>query len=185
MQWMRPHLLNGPGSGAIRRGTPFRRLAAIGLLLYSAAWQAPGQTAPTAGTDPAALDQLWKQANSKYDQPREALLRDVDRVSHAGPFRPDYESLNKYQTPEWFRDAKFGIFIHWGVYSVPAFGREWYPREMYIEGTDIKASGCDVRSAEQVWLQRFHSHVQGGTFRRRAMGTSVQGLWSQVCCAGV
>ena len=36
---------------------------------------------------------------------------------------------------DWFRDAKFGIFIHWGVYSVPAFGNEWYSRNMYVEGS--------------------------------------------------
>ena len=46
-------------------------------------------------------------------------------------YQSDWESLSKYQTPEWFKDAKFGIFIHWGVYSVPAFGSEWYPRNMY------------------------------------------------------
>jgi alpha-L-fucosidase len=46
-------------------------------------------------------------------------------------FQPSWKSLSKYQCPEWFRDAKFGIFIHWGVYSVPAFGSEWYPRHMY------------------------------------------------------
>src|ERR1700739_4787362 len=45
-----------------------------------------------------------------------------------------WESLSKYKTPEWFRDAKFGIFIHWGVYSVPAFGSEWYSRNMYQQG---------------------------------------------------
>ncbi|MFI3281133.1 MAG: alpha-L-fucosidase [Rikenellaceae bacterium] len=42
-----------------------------------------------------------------------------------------------YTIPEWFRDAKFGIFIHWGVYSVPAYGSEWYSRLMYEEGSDI------------------------------------------------
>ncbi len=46
-------------------------------------------------------------------------------------YQATWESLKKYQVPDWFRDAKFGIFIHWGVYSVPAFGSEWYPREMY------------------------------------------------------
>ena len=46
-------------------------------------------------------------------------------------YQANWESLKKYQVPDWFRDAKFGIFIHWGVYSVPAFGSEWYPREMY------------------------------------------------------
>ena len=37
---------------------------------------------------------------------------------------------------EWYQDAKFGIFIHWGAYSVPAFGNEWYPRNMYEPGFD-------------------------------------------------
>lgn len=51
------------------------------------------------------------------------------------PYQPTWESLKKYQTPEWFKDAKFGIFIHWGVYSVPAFANEWYPRNMYQQGS--------------------------------------------------
>jgi len=46
-------------------------------------------------------------------------------------YQANWESLKKYSVPEWFKDAKFGIFIHWGVYSVPAWGSEWYPREMY------------------------------------------------------
>jgi alpha-L-fucosidase len=50
-------------------------------------------------------------------------------------FRPSWESLRQYTVPEWYQDAKFGIFIHWGVYSVPAFGNEWYPRNMYVQGT--------------------------------------------------
>ena len=49
-----------------------------------------------------------------------------------GPFQPTWESLENYRVPEWYVDAKFGIFIHWGLYSVPAFGNEWYPRNMYI-----------------------------------------------------
>ncbi|MBO3804050.1 MAG: alpha-L-fucosidase [Candidatus Brockarchaeota archaeon] len=51
-----------------------------------------------------------------------------------GPFRPDWKSLEGYEVPEWYLDAKFGIFVHWGVYSVPAFQNEWYPRNMYLEG---------------------------------------------------
>jgi alpha-L-fucosidase len=50
-------------------------------------------------------------------------------------YQATWESLKKYKTPDWFRDAKFGIFIHWGVYSVPAFGSEWYPRQMYQQGS--------------------------------------------------
>jgi alpha-L-fucosidase len=51
-------------------------------------------------------------------------------------FQPTWESLKKYTTPEWFSNAKFGIFIHWGVYSVPAYGSEWYPRNMYRQDSD-------------------------------------------------
>lgn len=47
------------------------------------------------------------------------------------PFEPDWESLRTYQVPEWFRDAKFGIYTHWGPYSVPSWENEWYPRLMY------------------------------------------------------
>lgn len=48
-----------------------------------------------------------------------------------GPFTNSWESLKAYRVPSWYKDAKFGIFIHWGVYSVPAFSYEWYPRNMY------------------------------------------------------
>ena len=49
-------------------------------------------------------------------------------------FEPTVESLKQYQCPEWFRDAKFGIYLHWGVYSVAEQG-EWYARQMYIESS--------------------------------------------------
>jgi alpha-L-fucosidase len=53
-----------------------------------------------------------------------------------GPYEPTWESLERYIAPQWYVDGKFGIFIHWGVYAVPAFGNEWYPRNMYRQGTD-------------------------------------------------
>jgi len=65
---------------------------------------------------------------------REEILRRVDEVIAAGPFRADWDSLRGYQVPRWYQDAKFGIFIHWGPYCVPGFSSEWYPREMYREG---------------------------------------------------
>ncbi len=52
------------------------------------------------------------------------------------PYEPNWESLKEgYSIPRWYEDAKFGIFIHWGVYAVPGFGNEWYPRNMYQQGT--------------------------------------------------
>ena len=53
----------------------------------------------------------------------------------AGPFKADWSSLTNYQTPDWFRDAKFGIWAHWGPQCEPEHG-DWYARSMYEEGSD-------------------------------------------------
>ena len=63
------------------------------------------------------------------------MLDTLRTVAMQGPFQPNWESLKSYQIPEWYQNAKFGIFIHWGIYSVPAFESEWYPRNMYRQGT--------------------------------------------------
>ena len=91
--------------------------------------------APTASQPPEIVDQIWQKSVAKYDGERTKILQHVDEVNASGPFRPDWESLKTYQAPQWYQDAKFGIFIHWGVYSVPAFGSEWYPRMMYVPGS--------------------------------------------------
>ena len=129
--------------------TPFtswsRRIVLAGVTLallhtfpapiYSQAPNSP--TAPTASQEPAMIDSDWQKASAKYDAARANTLTKVDHAGHQGPFRPDWESLQKYEVPEWYKDAKFGIFIHWGVYSVPAFGSEWYPRDMYREDSEV------------------------------------------------
>jgi alpha-L-fucosidase len=60
-----------------------------------------------------------------------------------GPFKPDWESLKAHQDPEWFRDAKFGIYTHWGPVTVGCedapHGGEWYGREMYLTNNPIFA----------------------------------------------
>jgi alpha-L-fucosidase len=48
-------------------------------------------------------------------------------------FQPTWASLAQYQTPDWFRDAKFGMWAHWGPQCVPEQG-DWYARQMYQEG---------------------------------------------------
>ena len=62
-------------------------------------------------------------------------LKEIDQVIAEGKYQDTWESLQQYEQPRWFRDAKFGIFIHWGVYSVLAFANEWYSRNMYIQGS--------------------------------------------------
>ncbi|KAA3658246.1 MAG: alpha-L-fucosidase [Calditrichaeota bacterium] len=54
-------------------------------------------------------------------------------------FVPNWQSLNQHEAaPEWFVDAKLGIYFHWGPYSVPAFGSAWYPRNMYMEKGKVR-----------------------------------------------
>jgi alpha-L-fucosidase len=73
---------------------------------------------------------------ARADEPRvAAAVTQVKAVAARGPFAPHWSSLEKFQAPAWYVDGKFGIFIHWGVYSVPAFGNEWYPRNMYKSDT--------------------------------------------------
>lgn len=109
-------------------------LTAVTSLVYSQA--TASYSSPTASQDPVEIDQVWQRASAKYDAHRAELLMEVNREDHNGPFRPGWESLEHYEAPEWYKDAKFGIFIHWGVYSVPAFGNEWYPRNMYRAGSE-------------------------------------------------
>jgi len=62
-------------------------------------------------------------------------LTKIEEVIAQGPYKDTWQSLSGYPVPKWYADAKFGIFIHWGPYSVPGFGNEWYPRNMYLKGT--------------------------------------------------
>ena len=64
-------------------------------------------------------------------------LKNIQKVIEDGPFQATWESLEDYQIPRWYKDDKFGIFIHWGAYCVPAFGSEWYPRNMYLQGSKL------------------------------------------------
>jgi alpha-L-fucosidase len=50
-----------------------------------------------------------------------------------GPFQPEFESFTQYQCPEWFRDAKLGMWAHWGPQAVPMMG-DWYAKHMYVQG---------------------------------------------------
>jgi alpha-L-fucosidase len=62
----------------------------------------------------------------------ESALKGIDKPLPPGPFAPTWASIaDHYTQPQWFSDAKFGVFIHWGVYSAAAHGNEWYEKHMY------------------------------------------------------
>ncbi len=87
------------------------------------------------GQTPNADDLVWQKSVQKFDSRRNSVLKQVDKEAQDGPFKPTWDSLKGYKIPTWYEDAKFGIFIHWGVFAVPSFGSEWYPRNMYLQGT--------------------------------------------------
>ena len=62
-------------------------------------------------------------------------LKLIDEVIEKGRYKADWASLSNHKTPSWYYEAKLGIFIHWGIYSVPAYACEWYPRWMYNPGS--------------------------------------------------
>jgi alpha-L-fucosidase len=118
-------------------------------------------TAPTAGTlSPRQADQAWQRATARYAPVRRAIVSRVESHMDDGPFRADWVSLEHYRSPAWYDNAKFGIFIHWGVYSVPAFGSEWYSRNMYQKGTadyahHIATYGPQSRFGYKDFIPRF------------------------------
>lgn len=57
----------------------------------------------------------------------------IPGLSGVGPFKPVWDSLLQYEAPEWYRDAKFGIWAHWSPQCVPELG-DWYARSLYIQG---------------------------------------------------
>ena len=67
-------------------------------------------------------------------------------------FDATWQSVEKVNpVPEWFKDAKFGIYFHWGVYSVPAYGNEWYPRSMYIKGSPENKHHTEIYGDVSQW----------------------------------
>ncbi|AUP78006.1 alpha-L-fucosidase [Flavivirga eckloniae] len=70
-------------------------------------------------------------------------------------FEPTWESLATHNTePEWFKDSKFGIYFHWGLFTVPEYYDEKYPRWMYFEKLPVKGWGGPVRP--------YHNETYGG-----------------------
>ncbi len=112
-------------------GAAFSALGAAALPAVGRAAAVSSANQPTATLPAAERDNQWLAATRKYAPERTRWLTTARTAT--GPFRPEWASLQAYQTPQWYADAKFGIFVHWGLYSIPAFGGEWYSRNMYVK----------------------------------------------------
>jgi alpha-L-fucosidase len=73
------------------------------------------------------------QLNPSFAFNKKITANAINNFTGDGPFNPTRASLRSYEIPDWFRDAKFGIWAHWGPQSAVEYG-DWYARNMYIEG---------------------------------------------------
>ena len=97
-------------------------------------------------------------------------------------FKPDSASIaQNYRIPKWFEDAKFGIFIHWGVYSVPAYGSEWYSRWMYKEGHPINKYHVETYGPLTEFGYKDLFLCLKRELQSTGMGRAFQGIRSAVC----
>src|SRR6059058_4980419 len=75
-------------------------------------------------------------------------------------YTPDWNSVDQHPpAPEWFQDAKFGIYFHWGAFSVPAFDNEWYPRNMYQAGSNANQHHIATYGQPSAWP--YHNFING------------------------
>src|SRR5919107_3434534 len=81
-----------------------------------------------------------------------------------GSYTASWSSVDQHPpAPEWFQDAKFGIYYHWGVFSVPAFSSEWYPRNMYNNGSAENNHHKSVYGDPSAWP--YHNFINGARDR--------------------
>jgi alpha-L-fucosidase len=121
-------------SSSMSRRSWLLSAAGASALAFQGSARAQGVTSID-GRTPRELDKAWLAATRPYSAERKRLVSLATDGSLAGTYAPDWQSLQTYKVPKWYGDAKFGIFVHWGVFSVPAFGSEWYSRNMYIKGS--------------------------------------------------
>ncbi|WP_329343410.1 alpha-L-fucosidase [Streptomyces sp. NBC_00663] len=83
-------------------------------------------------------------------------------LAQAAPstYTPDWNSVDQHPpAPEWFQDAKFGIYFHWGAFSVPAYDNEWYPRNMYASGSNANKHHITTYGQPSAWP--YHNFING------------------------
>jgi len=75
-------------------------------------------------------------------------LKQIDRVIERGQYKDNWDSMRDIPIPEWYKNAKFGLFVHWGLYSIPAFKNEWYARNMHIKDSLEYNHHCETYGSD-------------------------------------
>ena len=102
-------------------------------------------------------EELKEKFSADMMKRAEAAAAEINAVNTRGPWKPTWESIDQHRAPEWFEDAKLGIMINWGLYSVPSWDQK-KPKAMYPD-----AYGC--------WMYDQKSHLD---YHARAWGPDFQ-----------
>jgi len=96
---------------------------------------AGGNAVVAGGTNSVTTDQMTAE---RHDAEMNKLLATMKQTIASGPYQPEVESLNRHVAPEWYADAKLGIFVHYGLFSVPGYSGMgcWYGNQMYNPDLD-------------------------------------------------
>jgi alpha-L-fucosidase len=129
----RRHFTRTAAAAAVATGLTKPGQAAALMAQTPLGVEEPGAIVPEAGRRSDAPVSKDPAAPWTRDTPElVAAALEGQLPTPAGPFQPSWDSIEKnYKDPDWFRDGKFGIMMHWGIYSVPAHASEWYVRYMY------------------------------------------------------
>lgn len=136
---------------SLSRSTINRQLGVAVLLASGAstafAQRGPAGEMPVPTANPALasggnMATGWDMAPETNIDVVKAAVAAIPAKIPAGPYEQSWASLEKnYKVPQWFNEAKFGIFMHWGLYSVPAFrdggAAEWYLTHLYSGGATL------------------------------------------------
>ena len=120
------------GSALTQRPPMFAIVLTVLAVLTGAATLATAQCAGEGGNSLG-----FDMAPETSQRVVEDAVKQIPTTMAPGPVKPTWDSLKEnYKVPGWFRGAKFGIFMHFGIFSVPAHGNEWYEKFMYAGGND-------------------------------------------------
>ena len=179
----------------IRRALPHsnpNRLVLLALLafsavLVSAAPQRWPEAHPPVGQQPRrpagyapyryprTPEELWHTETAALLERSAKARRDIEQTIGHGPYRATFESISTHQAPEWFLDAKFGMFVDWGPWSVAGWAPQaekatypdWYEQKLFKEYRDYhdKTWGADVGPDDLIQL------LDGGNFDPHALAS--------------
>jgi alpha-L-fucosidase len=132
---------------------------------------APGSSPSTPGGESDGQAFAYRHSTAELEELRGADLveraradwKELEAVNAAGPYEPTWESLERHPVPEWYVDAKLGIFYDWGLYSVPGYDEkewkkarypDWYLHRMYttLKGYHARTWGADFERDDFVPL---------------------------------